>query len=399
MFNDAYPICSPSEVVSNKASGSASVAPTTLRIKLVEKPSSSASQQPIPPVGRGQGSKNLSRMNRPQDEATKAKAATQIPINVFWNQVEAFFKPIEENDVKFLNDPSRIVDPSPFIIPPLGKPFLEQWKHQYGYAPAGHQKSQHMLNFASDQFKPTLKDRLLSLLVDEEVPMDHRMDVDEDDDASKLEGQDSSFAMENPPFPDYTHLDSRLRHELAATGFEEFANCAVDYQEDDSICIELRSLQRRLQEQLAVNYLRKRKLAEVAKAKLPAQEFYSLLSDLDKQIEQVFIKRTRSGKKKKKSGSSSTGGGSSEPSAAAPAEAVRLLENRAKLLVAFAPYIPKLPEYLASEEVKLVDKSEETMVVQMAQESGSWLPLPTNESSLQTEFSKPLPSAQPVFPR
>lgn len=336
-------------------------------------------------------------MNRPQDEAAKAKAATQIPINVFWNQAEAFFKPIDENDFKFLNDPSRIVDPSPFIIPPLGKPFLEQWKHQYGYVAAGHQKSTHLLNFASDQFKPALKDRLLSLLVDEEVPIEDLMDIDEEANAGKTEGQDSTLLVENYSFTDYTHLDSRLRHELAATGFEEFANCAVDYQEDDSICIELRSLQRRLQEQLAVNYLRKRKLAEVTKSKLPAQEFYSLLSDLDKQIEQVFIKRTRSGKKKKKSGTSN--GGSVEPSAAAPAEAVRLLENRAKLLVAFAPYIPKLPEYLASEEVKLVDKVEENMVVQMAQESGSWLPLPSNETYLQTEFSKPLPSAQPVFPR
>lgn len=58
------------------------------------------------PIGRGAGSKNLSRMNKPQELEAKSKATQQIPISIFWNQVECFFKPIDDSDMKFLADPS-----------------------------------------------------------------------------------------------------------------------------------------------------------------------------------------------------------------------------------------------------------------------------------------------------
>ncbi len=383
---------------SNKASGSASVAPTTLRIKLVD-PKPHTSTTP-PTVGRGAGSKNLSRMNRPQEstETAKAKAISQIPINVFWNQVESFFKPIDDADMKFLCDPSRIIDPTPFVIPPLGRPYQEQWREQYGYVKNSNDASQAYLTAAA-QYKPTLKERLLSLLIFSNIESNEQIDVEmlEPDDEPIVPQQ----SVQIPKF-DYVHIDERLRKELAASGLEEFANSALDYQEDDSICTELRSLQRQLQEQVVVNYYRKRKLSELTKSKLPAQEFYSLLFDLDKQLEQMYLRRTKFGKKKSKKGptSSASSAGNDTPVSAsvAPSDGVRLLENRAKLLHSFQPYIPKLSDYLKSDKISLINADDETSVLKMAQETGSWLPLPNSITTIHTEFTKPLPSAHPIFP-
>lgn len=391
----------PTEV---KGGGKASsAAPTTLRIKLVDPKQAGGKNTSggtaLPAVGRGAGSKNLSRMNRPQDEASKAKAATQIPINVFWNQVEAYFKPIEDGDMKFLCDPSRIIDPSPLIVPPLGKPFQEQWQQQYGYVSNAGAKSSISWSHAGDQYKPTLKERLLSLLVDEGLPESQPMDIDgpaEDNETSAVH-EDSSFEQVPTISAGYIHLDQRLRQELAASGFEEFANCSVDYQEDDVICTELRSLQRQLQEQVAVNYYRKRKLSDIAKTRLEAQEFYSLLSDLDKQLEQVYLKRSKSGKKKKKGSSSASSVG--DTAVAVPPETVRLLENRAKLLSAFALYIPRRCDFLASTESPLICPEEEQHVIEIAKQTGNWLPLPGAVESIPTEFSRPMPQTQPVFPK
>lgn len=402
-------MCRPTEVVNGTGSAPA---PTTLRIKLVD-PKTATSKpstpQEIPAIGRGAGSKNLSRMNRPQDETSKGKAVTQIPINVFWNQVEAFFKPLEDADMNFLCDPSRIIDPTPFTIPPLGRPFLEQWKEQYGYVSSSAASKNAAVSVnAFVKFKPTLKERLLSLLIDEELP-ETQEDVEMEGPEEEEAGRDSSPSPEDdqmfvPSRIDYVHLDERLRHELAASGIEEFANCSIDFQEDDAICTELRQLQRQLQEQVAVNYYRKRKLSDLAKAKLPAQEFYSLLSDLDKQLEQVFLKRSKSGKKKKKTSGGSGGGGTDTPlSTTVPTEAVRMLENRAKLMVAFEPYIPKLSQFLASEDAHIVDKTDESNIVKIAQETGNWLPIPSHHEGAQqaitTEFTRSLPVSQPVFPK
>jgi len=69
---------------------------TTLRLKL-------SAAQPREQQTRGMGSKNLSRMNKPCEKTvdSKPKIPNQIPIHVFWNYVEPFFKSIDENDLRF----------------------------------------------------------------------------------------------------------------------------------------------------------------------------------------------------------------------------------------------------------------------------------------------------------
>ena len=75
-----------------------------------------AAQQPLvlDPVSALDGSVN------------KIKPSQQIPITTFWNYVEPFFKPITEADLKALQE-APAMDPAPYIIPPLGRHYREQW--------------------------------------------------------------------------------------------------------------------------------------------------------------------------------------------------------------------------------------------------------------------------------
>lgn len=59
----------------------------------------------------------------------KIKPSQQIPVTSFWNYVDSFFKNLSENDLKTLEEAS-VTDPTPYIIPPLGKPFKEQWNDE-----------------------------------------------------------------------------------------------------------------------------------------------------------------------------------------------------------------------------------------------------------------------------
>jgi hypothetical protein len=169
---------------------------------------------------------------------------------------------------------------------------VEQWQEQYGYVRGAGEKPLRPLNHAADLRRSSLRDRLLSLMVEEGIALatsgDDHLLTDE-----TMEGDMDQHWTPPLPIPsDYIQVDDRIRKDLAMIGFEEFSNVTHDYQEDDQICAEIRNLQRQLQEQLAVNYYRKRKLSEIAKSKLPPQEFYSLLNDIDKQLEQVYLKRT-----------------------------------------------------------------------------------------------------------
>ena len=93
-----------------------------VRIKLgTHAMSSSGAQSSAQELHHGRGSKNLSRMNRPAETPDhKPKIPNQTPINVFWNYIESYFKPIEESDLKFLDDhrpcdrPHAVHDPVPW---------------------------------------------------------------------------------------------------------------------------------------------------------------------------------------------------------------------------------------------------------------------------------------------
>lgn len=77
--------------------------------------------------------------------------------------------------------------------------------------------------------------------------------------------------------------------------------------EDDEISAELRQLQSSLKQVTYRNTKRKQILLPLLERQLAWQEYSSILNDLDKQVDQAYIKRIRVPKKKKKHGNSSHG--------------------------------------------------------------------------------------------
>lgn len=406
-----------------------------LRIKLVDdkikSPPAGATSPPTAPRG-GTGSKNLSRMmSRPVEAITDAKhkVASQTPVNVFWNYVEPFFKTIEENDLRVLEDTTKFVDPAPFTIPPLGKHYTEHWKEQYGYVSHASRHLRRKLGgyhgmsggegAAGDAPRTaSLRERLLAMMIEENLTVPETTAATENNvpdqpsageteingeggtmSTSALSPSDAMMAAAttatvNVKSVDYVHVDERIRQELAQSGLCMFVP-KLDYQEDDMICAEMRILQKQLREQVCLNRYRKRKLATIVREKLPAQEFYTLLSEIDKQIEQTFSKRVKNAlKNKKKKGS--TLAASPSPSTV-PSECLALVETRRRLVSSFAGLVPSQQEFLAASPSlgRLFDPPMEEKVLEYARDSGNWLPIP-DQPVLYTRLAQH--PAQPVFP-
>ncbi|KAJ1541454.1 Transcriptional regulator, partial [Cladochytrium tenue] len=67
-----------------------------------------------------------------EGDYSKAKAPpNQIPVSQFWGYLESqYFRPLTDEDFAFLD--STADDIAPFIMPPLGKPYIEQWDDEEG---------------------------------------------------------------------------------------------------------------------------------------------------------------------------------------------------------------------------------------------------------------------------
>lgn len=389
-----------------------------LRIKLVDD-----KRNPSKPVVGGTGSKNLSRimMNKKPNEGSKKDikkpTVNQTPINVFWNYVEPYFKNIDETDLRNLEDAARIIDPAPFTVPPLGRHYEVQWRELHGYQ-CGHRYGtgafRSAKNSSSCQSRKnastTLRERLLSILLEDNASDATKIDchesnisppcstttTNEDRDRSNnnsVEEIDDLLSSLQPK--DFVHVDERIRSELAAAGLAMFVP-RKDHREDDEICAEMRKLQQMLREQVCINQYRKRRLVQYVRTTLPAQEFYTLLGEIDRQIDAAFARRIRVLKKRKKgpAGLLGTPSNSTSPSYLEP---IMLAETRKKLMDAFVEIVPQHHEYVnqVTCPVDLFDHEEETRVIEFARSSGRWLPIPINPLE-HVRLART--TAQPVFP-
>lgn len=76
----------------------------------------------------------------------------------------------------------------------------------------------------------------------------------------------------------------------------------VNGEEEDEICVELRGLQKKLRQVTKINQASKRRLIPLVQEQMAYQEYAQILDDLDKQVDQAYLKRIRNipkGKKKK----------------------------------------------------------------------------------------------------
>lgn len=100
---------------------------------------------------------------------------------------------------------------------------------------------------------------------------------------------------------EHAQLDERLKAELRYVGFlGEENNPDYDAHYDDDIAERLRLLQTELKKQMITNGARKTRLLEIARERMAYQEYSTIRDDLDSQVQQAYLKRTRTlGKSKK----------------------------------------------------------------------------------------------------
>ncbi|KAI9594796.1 histone acetyltransferases subunit 3-domain-containing protein [Syncephalis fuscata] len=241
-----------------------------------------------------------------EEEYTRPKISNQVPIHVFWNSLEAYFRPLIDADLRFLEEKDD--DVGPYLIPLLGRHYLQVWAEEDRALipdlerdkndskpdrslPAGGQPEQmlsdDLLEIDALSCGP-LTERIIGALLrnDVGIPADFGRDVDIMR-PSKLQ-------------TDLISVEERLKRELMHLGLLDTEGIDWQAAEDDEICGELRSLQRELREVEATNTQRKRKLVNIVQDYIGCQEYQQILDELDRHVEQSFARRHRVKKTKRK---------------------------------------------------------------------------------------------------
>lgn len=256
------------------------------------------------------------------------KPLPQIPINVFWNFVEAHFRPLDSTDFDEIlrrgnvysginSDQLYLLNIRPFIMPKLGRGWREVWRERYGFD-AKHSNSLsskgaalqvHVSSQENQSSLLKIRERLGRLLTGSDSGLDGGLDGGLDsglDGGSIPETATETTEITNNHLP--THLERRIIAELPVPS-RLVKIRGMDLMEDDEISEDLHSLQQRLKEIHYINRWRLQRLIADAdssfKKRMRPQEFYLLLDELDKQIEHSYLKVI----KQCSSASASVGGG------------------------------------------------------------------------------------------
>ncbi|KAG0374462.1 Transcriptional regulator [Mortierella sp. AD032] len=256
-----------------------------------------------------------------QEDFSKVKVANQIPIQTFWTSMDPYFRPFTESDRSVLEEQPEIDQVTPLMIPPLGRHYQEAWAEEdRSLLPFDGYESRR--NSVDSIKEPTLSrntvysqpfeltdenidqdevscgpltERIICSLISEEV-------ADAKDFAQEEEarGASPSPAAAQSNTRNYAELEERIKRELRYIGLLGNEEINWDAREDDEISITLRSLQKELRDVMKVNRTRKQKLLGLVNNHLAYQEYNAILDDLDKQVEQGYLKRFRMTKSKKK---------------------------------------------------------------------------------------------------
>ncbi len=285
----------------------------------------------------------------PDKDFSNAKPTNQVAANTFLTYVEPYVRPLTEEDMAFLRE--RGDRTTPFLAVPRGKRhYSELWAEEDGTIALD--------NGSSDKLSPNqargnieqiengaeetdqvsqgpLASRLLSLLRFEHRPSPSAdtngtngdltnglangdltsMDldgltnghIDGEDKPLPVAASVADLVGSKPPNLgqklDYVQADERIKMELRHLDFlgqDEAPD--FDGHHDDDISERLRILQVELRRVMIVNGARKARVLDIAKERLAYQEYNTIHEDLDSQVQQAYLKRTRTLGKTKKGG-------------------------------------------------------------------------------------------------
>ncbi|KAI1620933.1 transcriptional adapter 3 [Exophiala viscosa] len=300
----------------------------------------------------------------PDKDFSNAKPTNQVSANTFLTFVEPYVRPLIEEDMAFLRE--RGDRTTPFLAVPRGKrSYQEIWAEEDGTVvvdggsdkfpgnnPRGSMEQISDDNLATDQVSAgPLASRLLSLLkFEHRTPLADMNGIGENafnadgNDTMDLDGlMNGHDPSEKPLAPaaaiadlagskasnsqrlDYVQTEDRIKGELRHLGLlGQDENPDYDAHHDDDISERLRLLQAELRRVMITNGARKARLLGLAKERLAYQEYSTIHEDLDSQVQQAYLKRTRTLGKTKKGGP----GAKPRPGGAGPGTALSLSRAR-----------------------------------------------------------------------
>ncbi|KAK2836939.1 hypothetical protein FQN49_006572 [Arthroderma sp. PD_2] len=289
--------------------------------------------------------KHLMAGEAPDKDFSNAKPTNQVSANTFATYLESYVRPLTEEDIAFLKEKGDRA--TPFLMPRRGKKhYTDVWAEEDGLNvdSTSQDRDKPPLNQGrgsieqitdetaeTDQVSvPPMLSRLYSLLRfenrtlpddsaqpgNEELAVNGNMNIDGPMDIDHPNGDAEPKALNSATaFPesslggfkvpaaklDHAQLDERLKAELRYIGFlGPDDNPDYDAHYDDDIADRLRILQSELKKQMIVNGARKTRLLDIARERLAYQEYSTIHDDLDTQVQQAYLKRTRTlGKSKK----------------------------------------------------------------------------------------------------
>ncbi|KAJ9611257.1 Transcriptional regulator [Cladophialophora chaetospira] len=279
----------------------------------------------------------------PDKDFSNAKPTNQVAANTFLTYVEPYVRPLTEEDIAWLRE--RGDRTTPFLAVPRGKrSYQEVWAEEDTGTisvdngdrlplnhPRGNIEQINDDNVATDQISTgPLASRLLSLLKFEHRSEPNDLNGTNDlnsfmadgNDTMDLDGFTNGHDSTEKPLPsaaavaeqapsktsnpqrlDYIQSDERIRGELRHLGLlGQEENPDFDAHHDDDISERLRLLQAELRRVMILNGARKARLLDLAKERLAFQEYSTIHEDLDSQVQQAYLKRTRTLGKTKKGG-------------------------------------------------------------------------------------------------
>ncbi|OOQ86354.1 transcriptional regulator Ngg1 [Penicillium brasilianum] len=349
----------------------------------------------------------------PDKDFSNAKPSNQVGANTFLTWIEPYVRPLTEEDIAWLKE--RGDRTNPFIIPRRGKKNYRQiWAEEDGvsYDPNQDDKDQLPLNQGRGNIDQLTDDktetnevsigpllsRLVSLLRYEHrtLPEDSNSSTNGDlpaaeglnGDAMELDQPNGNLetkpSSENKSLPaatsfrdasptgfktsvaklDHAQLDERAKAELRYIGFlGADDNPDYDAHYDDEVAERLRLLQGELKKQIITNNARKARILKIAQEHMALLEFTTIQDDLDSQVQQAYLKRTRTmGKSKKGSqakhrpggaGSGVAGAGVSRPAVGDAAKIV--MDRRKRWNEAFLPIFEDIKTTIPSENETIFD--------------------------------------------
>ncbi|CCJ29610.1 unnamed protein product [Pneumocystis jirovecii] len=242
------------------------------------------------------------------EDFSKIKAPIQVSISTYYAYLEPFYRPFSEEDIAFLKEKGDEL--TTYMIPPLGIFSENVWSSEdpsniassgfnaissVPYGSPSQLTDEHL--YTEEISCGPLLERLLCAILKEENVSDDEQKTDDNEKDSDLSNSGSKIPIIKA---DYHTLEERLKRELRYIGILGEKEIDWNNREDDEISSNLRSLQSQLRRQCAINSARKNKLIKLIKEHLAYQEYSVILNDLNKQLEQAFLRRFKSIEAKKK---------------------------------------------------------------------------------------------------